>query len=238
MRQNLFNYHHIKFYLFQYEILFKNTFNRKQEESKGTMQKGTRSGTLVGPAGAPLSPPVPTLVPCSSTFFLRTFVHNPVIIGYSFVRISQSLESIHIMSFENPYKYVPRPSSIVSHNQPPLSPAKLSILDLLAMADKAVDNSKPSSSPSQSLSLWCRRSLSPWCHRSLSPLCRRSTSPQYPSAMIKPTTCKNHLILLLQGDFCKELLKGSRSLSPRVLHFFNPRRMNGSCRSKLTRMGS
>jgi len=46
------------------------------------------------------------------------------------------------MSPANPYKYVPRPSSIVSHNQPPLFPEKLPKLDLVAMADKAVDNSK------------------------------------------------------------------------------------------------
>ena len=56
-----------------------------------------------------------------------------------------------------------------------------------------------------------------------------------PSVMSKPTTYKNHLILVLQGDCCKELLMGSRWQSPRVLHFFNPGRMSGSCRTKLTR---
>ena len=149
MRQNLFNYHHIKFYLFQYEILFENTSNRKQEESKSTAQKGTQSGPLVGPAsayvgpvGAPLSPPVPILVPYSSMLFLWIFLHTPIVIGYSSVRIPQSLESVLITSCENPYKYIPRPSSIISHNQPPLSPKKLSSLDLLVMADQAVDDSK------------------------------------------------------------------------------------------------
>jgi len=42
------------------------------------------------------------------------------------------------VSPKNPYKYVPRPSSIASHNQPPLSSEKLSNLDLVAMADKIV----------------------------------------------------------------------------------------------------
>ena len=42
-----------------------------------------------------------------------------------------------------------------------------------------------------------------------------------PSAMIKPTTCKNHLNLLLQGVCCKESPMGSKLPSPRVLHFSN-----------------
>jgi hypothetical protein len=65
-------------------------------------------------------------------------VHNPIVIGYSFVRIPLSLQSVLIPSAEIPYKYIPRPPSIVSHNKPPLSSEKLSNLDLLAMADKAV----------------------------------------------------------------------------------------------------
>jgi len=98
------------------------------------------------------------------------------------------------------------------------------------MADQAVDNSKALVVAHPSLTLWC--------HRSLSLLCRQSTQLQHLNAMIKHTTCKNHLILLPQGVCCKELPIGSKSPFPRVLHFSNLGRTIDSCRSIPKRMGS
>jgi len=106
------------------------------------------------------------------------------------------------------------------------------------MADQAVENSKALVVAQPKLSPWCHPSLSLWCHQSLSLLCCQSTQLQHLSAMIKYTTCKNHLILLPQGICCKEVPIGSKSPSPRVLHFSNLARMSGLCLSRPTRTGS
>ena len=236
MKQNSSNYQHIKLYLFRYKILSKNTSNRNQEESKGTTQKGTRGGPLVGPAnayvGADRCPPDASRPDYRSLSFYTLSTNIRAISNHLriFFRTdpAQSLGFFLILSPENPYKYVPRPPSIVSHKQPPRSSEKLSNLNLLAMADKAIisysadfNNIPNDDSKALILSLLCHRSKSLWC----------------PNVMSKDTTHKIHLLFLhlLQGCYLKRVLRGSKLLSRRVLRFFHRETMNGSCWSKPTR---